>query len=109
MQTAAQAGDGSDSFQIFTQPDGFNSGRCYYLKAESVQECEMMVETLQRMIGIAKARAEGNSRFQRSQQIARRVYDSTTFQLLSCLLIILVISKRPFASPEIKRTIDSLN
>jgi hypothetical protein len=79
-----------DSFQISTCPDGYNSGRCYYLKADSLQSCEMLVDILLKLVSVARARAEGASKFQQSQQVARAIYDSSLFQASSSLLIVLV-------------------
>jgi hypothetical protein len=90
IKITAQKSDGSESFQILTKPEGYNSGRSYYLKADSTRACKELVDNLQRLVSIAKARAESITRFQRSQQIARRVYESTPFQIGSSLLIILV-------------------
>jgi hypothetical protein len=86
----SQSGEGSHSFQISTRPDGFNAGRCYYLKTDSLQSCESIVNRMQKMVSAAKSRAEGASRLRKSQQMAKNFYDSTLFQIASCILIVLV-------------------
>jgi hypothetical protein len=79
-----------NAFQIRTAPGGFNSGRVYYLQAESREVGEGIIEILQKLIVNAKTKAKGTSRFMRSQELARSIYESPAFQIISALLIIVV-------------------
>ena len=78
-------------FQIRTMQDGFNSGRTYYLKAESKDDCDKISSELKSKAVVARRRAEGTSRFLKSQSMVAEVYLSTPFQLCSALLILAVI------------------
>jgi hypothetical protein len=80
------------SIQIRTVLNGFNSGRIYYLQSDSAESCAEMVQCLQKIVGVAKARAEKASKFRKSQKQLRTIYDSQLFQLLSSFLIVSVIS-----------------
>ena len=82
-----------NAFQIRTVPDGFNSGRVYYLQAESREVGEEIIEKLRKLTSNAKTKANGASRFIRSQQIVRGFYESPAFQIISALLIIVVRHK----------------
>jgi hypothetical protein len=79
-----------NAFQIRTIPDGFNSGRVYYLQAENREVCDGIIEKMRKLISNAKTKADGTSRYIRSQNIARGMYESPAFQTLSSLLIIVV-------------------
>ena len=79
-----------NAFQIRTAPGGFNSGRVYYLQAESKEERDGIMEKLCKLISNAKTKAKGTSRFIRSQEISRGIYESPAFQTVSALLIIVV-------------------
>ncbi len=76
--------------QISTLEQGFNSGRTYYLKAESKEECDSISAELGCKACSARRKAEGKSRFIRSQDSVRKFYSSKPFQILSAVLIITV-------------------
>ena len=76
--------------QIETIPDGYNSGRVYYLKTESTECCESIVKDLKSYASAAKGRKAGISSFQKLQTIALSIHDSIPFQIVSALLIIAV-------------------
>ncbi len=78
------------AFQIHTIPNGFNSGRTYYLQAHSNSTCETIVQQLQAHAAAAHARGAKASRMMRAQAAFRKVHDSAPFQLLSALVIITV-------------------
>jgi hypothetical protein len=82
----------SINFQIRTIPDGFNSGRIYYLQADSAELCETCVCELLKIVKLAKRKATKASRFKRGQKLMRTAFESTVFQCLSSLLIILVFA-----------------
>jgi hypothetical protein len=79
-----------NAFQIKTVADGFNSGRVYYLQAESKEMRDGTIEALRKLISHAKTKAKGTSRFICSQEVARCIYESPAFQAISALLIIVV-------------------
>ena len=81
---------GSPCMHIQTIPEGFNSGRRYYIQVDSAEECSAMVEYLQGLVKTATSRMENLSRFRKSQKLVREVYQSVPFQLMSSLFIILV-------------------
>ena len=86
--------EGSDltptSFQIRTMVDGFNSGRTYYLQAESAEICQEIVRNLSKYVVASRKRADKASKFRRGQKVLLTFYESAPFQLVSSLLIILV-------------------
>ncbi len=83
--------DFSRSLQIRTIPNGFNSGRKYFLQAESETLCSNLIFTLQGFVGSAifRSRSPGQHR----QELIRRIYNSNSFQSFAAVLIILVWSK----------------
>ena len=80
------------AFQIATSPDGYNSGRTYYLRAESTQERHQILQAWQRLAQEAAHIMEGKTRFRRIQDSVRRVYLSNLFQGFAAALIIAVCS-----------------
>lgn len=83
-------------FQIRTIPGGFNSGRTYYVKADSKEDCELISTELRAKAAAARRKAEGTSRFINSQNKVREIYYSAPFQVISSLLIITVRPKTVF-------------
>ena len=94
LKTEDSIGISPKAFQIHTEPEGFNSGRTYYLQARTGQECEIIVEQLKKYAAVARAKGETASRIRRAQGHARLVHDSRTFQTLSALVIITVTCAR---------------
>ena len=80
--------DFSRSFQIRTIPDGYNSGRKYFLQAESDIVCSNLVSTLQGFVRSAVFRSKSPG--QRRQELIWRIYNSNFFQSLAAVLIIMV-------------------
>ena len=80
----------SRSFQIQTTINGFNSGRTYYLQAESAEICQEIVRNLSKYVVASRKRADKASRYRRGQKVLLAFYESAPFQLMSSLLIILV-------------------
>ena len=79
-----------NAFQIFTVPDGYNSGRSYYLQAES-SDLEHNVITQLRTLAIsARKKAEARSSFRKTQDRARAIYTAKPFQIVASLLIVAV-------------------
>ena len=79
-------------FRIKTVPDGYNSGRTYFLRAQSDESCELIVSQLSKAATDAKQKLNVLSKFQKSQEIAKSIFFSAAFQSGSCLLILTVQS-----------------
>jgi hypothetical protein len=77
---------------INTIMDGYNSGRAYYLQAETEEVCRELAKTLAVMSKDAKKRAEAKTRFQKMQGKVLKFYESTPFQCLVAFLIVAVRS-----------------
>ena len=78
------------SFQILTAQSGVNSGRSYYFQVDSNEQCETAVQEIRTLVDEAKIQAEETSRFIRSRNFARDVFNSLPFQFFSAFLIIVV-------------------
>ena len=79
-----------NAFQIFTVPHGYNSGRSYYLQAES-SDLEHNVITQLRTLAIsARKKAEARSSFRKTQDRVRGIYTAKPFQIAASLLIVAV-------------------
>ena len=81
------------AFQIRTVADGFNSGRIYYFQVDSKEERDATIEKIRIIADGAKIKAVETSRYIKFQILARTLYESTPFQILSTSLIILVSDK----------------
>jgi hypothetical protein len=79
-----------NTLQIKTIPDGYNSGRTYYLRAQSESTCRKITSALNKLCTAARERASVKSRFEKVQLQLRGVYCSTPFQIFTAILIILV-------------------
>ena len=80
-----------ESFQIRTVENGYNSGRTYYIQVQPKNDLDATISMIKVLVNSARKKAEVASRYNRAKLVARSVYDSSTFQMLSALLIILVI------------------
>jgi hypothetical protein len=81
------------AIQIRTIPDGFNSGRAYYLRAplnESSKTIEELVHRLSLASQAAKLRTRRKSLLLRSQDEVKIVQGSFAFQIIIAALIIAV-------------------
>lgn len=81
------------AIQIRTIPDGFNSGRAYYLRAslnDSSKTTEDLVQRLSFASQAAKLRTRRKSLFLRSQDAVKVVQGAFTFQIMIAALIIAV-------------------
>ena len=76
--------------QIRTLPDGFNSGRTYYLQTNSEIHRSCVVNDILKAVDEAKTRYAATSFFRSSQLRILRVYDTMQFQVLVALLIMTV-------------------
>jgi predicted RNA-binding protein YlxR (DUF448 family) len=79
-----------NAFQIATISDGYNSGRSYYLQADSSDVKQKVIEQLQALSQSARKRAEVKSLFRKFQDHVRQVYTTRIFQGSAALLIIAV-------------------
>ena len=84
-----------NSFQIRTLVDGYNSGRTYYLKASSEDECAEVVKLLRSAAKTARKIKEAKTRFEKSQERVRVVYQSTIIQTIVAAMIVAVPSLPP--------------
>ncbi len=81
--------NGND-FLIETDEDGYNSGRTYYLQADSSAQCREISNKISQISKLAIDRANSKTAFAQAQQPVRRVYTSTIFQNVVALLILTV-------------------
>ena len=79
-----------NAFQIATIPDGYNSGRSYYLQADSSDVKQKVIEQLQALSRSARKRAEVKSLFRKVQDHVHQVYTTRIFQGSAAFLIIAV-------------------
>jgi hypothetical protein len=79
------------SFQIWTQVDGYNSGRAYYLKASNAEECAEVMSKLKELARTARKLKDAKTRFQESQERIRVVYHSTIIQSIVATMIVAVL------------------
>ncbi len=80
-----------NSLQIRTLLDGYNSGRAYYLKASSEEECSELIKKLTSSAEAAKKAKEAKTRFEESQERVRVVYRSVICQSITATMIIAVL------------------
>ena len=85
-----QGVEAEHTIQITTEPGGHNSGRSYYLRADSKESLETLVESVRRLAREVKKRRDNKSIFQRIQRMVRRVYESTPSRALIIFLIAMV-------------------
>ncbi len=81
--------DGND-FMIETDADGYNSGRTYYLQADSSAACRDVSKKISQNSKLAIDKANAKTAFAQAQQKVRRFYRSTIFQNLVAFLILTV-------------------
>ena len=84
-----------NALQIATVPDGYNSGRSYYLQAGSSQLKQEVSSQLQSLVYAARKKAEVQTHFGQAQASVRRVYVSKPFQYGAALLITAVRAPVP--------------
>jgi hypothetical protein len=75
---------------IETHPDGYNSGRIYYLQAESKAMCQKIIQKLKQYCTAARERANARTAMAQAQQHVRKLYRSNPFQNTVAFLIIAV-------------------
>jgi voltage-gated sodium channel len=77
-----------NGFQIETIQNGFNSGRTYHAQAETKEECNLIFTTLNKYVKLARQADRNATRFERSQKVLLRLYNSFVFQSICALLIL---------------------
>jgi hypothetical protein len=81
--------------QVKTAAEGFNSGRIYYIHANSENHREQLVQELTKAAAKAVAKKLAASRFRSSQNFVRTVYESAQCQILVGILIMTVSTLPP--------------
>ncbi len=81
----------TNTVEIRTDLEGFNSGRVYYIRAESGQECLRIGEDLRRFSAIARRHFELRSAWERFRDRLKSIYESAWVQVIVGSLILLVI------------------
>jgi hypothetical protein len=76
--------------KLSTKERGYNSGRNYFLQANSQNESDALLRDLSKLAEAARRKAEGRTRFQNSQDAVHRVLDSRPFTAITGLLLVTV-------------------
>ena len=84
---------GEAELMIETHPDGYNSGRIYYLQAESRSTCQNLIQTLRERCTKAREKANAQTALAQAQQYVGKIYRSKYFQNFVAVLIIAVCSQ----------------
>jgi hypothetical protein len=79
-----------NAFQVRTKPRGRNAGRKYCFKATDCETCTCLVMDLKKFIGIAVQSLDKSTLFEQSQEKARNIHNSDSFQRLVALMTIAV-------------------
>jgi hypothetical protein len=79
-----------NQLMIETHPKGYNSGRTYYLQADSRASCQDKIKKLRQYSAAAFERAHAQSVFRQAQLRVLKVYQSVIFQRFMAFLIISV-------------------
>ncbi len=89
-----------NELMIETHPEGYNSGRTYYLQAQSKASCQEIIKKLVQHSAAAFERAHAQSVFRQAQIRVLKVYRSIVFQRSVAVLIILVSIFKWASHPE---------
>ena len=85
-----QDAEAEHTIHITTETGGHNSGRSYYLRADSTEKIDSLVQSVRRLAREAKKRRDNHNIFQRTQCRVRRVYESTPSRAIIIVLIAMV-------------------
>ncbi len=88
-----------NEFMIETSHDGYNSGRTYYLQAESSASCQSISSKLSDCAAAALEAANARTAFEQAQQRVAKVYIASWFQNCVAILIIAVMRSPPASTP----------
>ncbi len=83
------------TLRIDTHPEGYNSGRTYYLQIGSESEFSRLAISLVDYVKDAMKRFEAKSGLERIQSYFRKLFRSPSFQLTTAFFI-LAVRHRPF-------------
>jgi hypothetical protein len=92
MEAGKEINEAQDDKQLMieTHPEGYNSGRTYYLQADSKSACQDKIKLLEHHKAAAYEREHAQSVFRQAQLRVLKVYRSTVFQRFIAFLIIVV-------------------
>lgn len=76
-------------FQISTIPEGYNSGRSYFFRTQNVVSGRKIVDVMSAVVVCARASLRRKSGILLIQRNVKRFYNSTPFQSLIALLLVL--------------------
>jgi hypothetical protein len=89
-----------NELMIETHPEGYNSGRTYYLQADSKLSCQDKIKKLSQYKKAAYERAHAQSVFRQLQRRVLKFYRSAWFQRVMAFLIISVSSLNGASDPN---------
>ena len=87
LRSQNEPDDSPQVLQIATRRDGYNSGRAYYLLADSQERLEELLDHIQRAAKAARKRAEAAGAFRGWQGRVRRVYETAPAQAVVAAVI----------------------
>jgi hypothetical protein len=85
----------TNTVEIRTDVEGFNSGRVYYIRAESGGECRAIAADMDRCAAVARRHFELRSQWERARDRLKSAYDSLWVQALVGALILAVGGPNP--------------
>jgi hypothetical protein len=88
----------SNNFFLVTEEEGYNSGRKYYIQANSDTERREIIEMLTKVFKAAKKAKELQSRYARVKEKLHRITSSNQFQYFFAMLILAVSPPNPLLS-----------
>ena len=80
----------TNTVEIRTDVEGFNSGRVYYIRAESGGECRRIAADLERCSEVARRHFELRSWWERARDRLKSAYESAWVQAVVGALILAV-------------------
>ena len=80
----------ANTLSIITHPEGYNSGRKYFLQASSSDTRKKVTQELAHLSKVARKAAERKSKFQKSQARVKRIFLSNPFHILMSTTILVV-------------------
>ena len=93
QQTSFRSRHHSKTLQIATGPDGFNSGRTYYLRTASQEHFEELLQFWTTLVHRAKSDADKRNHLQRLQKGLFWIYHSPPYQTAMALFIAAVSAR----------------
>jgi hypothetical protein len=87
---SAHTGSSVRVIKVSTNSVGYNSGRIYYFQPESENGSEFLMDEFLKYVEIARKKAEGKTRFQKSQEDVRKFINSRPSSIATGLVLITV-------------------